>query len=124
MGESCAVRLFGHLRHCETMVKMDEILANPTTARMPDRPDVMWAVVQMMATFAKEQAQAGAKGVSLMPMFEYLDRMPENFAMSCVRMVAKNNRRLLMDKRYAQWVADHRELIMAAVAAENQSRGR
>lgn len=123
IGEGAAARLFGHLRYCESMVKMEDIIKNPQTAQIPDRPDVMWAVVQMLASFAKEQAQAGSNGKDLMPAFTYMKRMPENFQMSCVRMMAKSNKKLLMDARYASWVRENRELIMAAVASETQARG-
>jgi hypothetical protein len=124
IGEGAGTRLFGHLRHCESMVEMGEILENPKTATVPDRPDVMYAVVQMMTQWAGEQGQKGSDGADLMPMFTYLKRLPDNFQMSAVRMIAKLNRKLLLDKRYAQWVKDNRELIMAAVAAENRAGGR
>lgn len=124
IGQGPATRLFGHLRYCQSMTTMKEILENPARAPIPERPDVMWAVVQMMATFAKEQAQLGSAAQSLMPMFKYMKRMPENFQMSCVRMIAKANKKLLLDKQYADWVRDNRELILAAVAAENHARGR
>lgn len=123
IGEGAALRLFGHLRHCESMITMPEINKSPSTAAVPDRPDVMWATVQMMAAFAAEQAQAGTGGESLMPMFTYLKRFPENFQMSAVRMIAKANKKLLLDARYATWVRDNRELILAAVAAESRARG-
>lgn len=124
IGEGAGTRLFGHLRHCESMVEMREILENPKTAAIPERPDVMYAVVQMMTQWAGEQAQKGSNGEDLMPMFTYLKRLPDNFQMSAVRMIAKLNRKILLDKRYAQWVKDNRELIMAAVAAENRAGGR
>ena len=44
--------------------------------------------------------------------------------MSCVRMIAKANKKILMDSRYVDWVKENRELILAAVAAENHARGR
>lgn len=124
IGEGTATRLFGHLRHCESMVTMPEILENPRSAKIPDRPDVMYAVVQMMTAWAGEQGQKGSDGADLMPMFTYLKRLPENFQMSAVRMIAKQNKKLLLDRRYSQWVKDNRELIMAAVAAENRAGGR
>ena len=58
-----------------------------------------------------------------MPIFTYLERMPKEFQMTTVRMVAKTNKKLLLDARYSDWVARNRDLIMAAVAADNQSRG-
>ena len=68
VGEGATARLFGHLKYCEHMVTMDEILNNPTKANVPDRPDVCWAVVQMMSQFAQEQSVKGTN-VSLVPMF-------------------------------------------------------
>lgn len=123
IGEGAAAKLFGYLRYCESMVTMEEIIKDPSGAPTPERPDVTWAVVQMLAAYAKEQAQDSSGGKSMMPMFTYMKRLPENFQMSCVRMIAKANRKILMDKRYADWVRENRELIMAAVAAENNARG-
>jgi hypothetical protein len=122
IGEGAWTRLYGHLRHLEHMIEMHEILNDPKSARVPDRPDVMWAVVQMMANYAKESGQSGNKD-DLMPIFTYLERMPKEFQMTTVRMVAKTNKKLLLDARYSDWVARNRDLIMAAVAADNQSRG-
>jgi len=123
IGEGTALRLFGYLRHCESMVKMDEILKHPETAMIPERPDVLWATVQMMASYAKEQSQSG-NNADMLPMFKYLERLPENFQMSAVRMIAKSNKKMLLDQRYTAWVRENRELIMAAVAAENRARGK
>lgn len=124
VGEAAGTRIFGHLRFCDSMVSIEDIMKNPKTADLPERPDVWWAVVQMIAQHCKEQGQAGASGASLMPIFTYMDRMPENFAISCLRLIAKGNKKMLADTRYVEWVRDHRELIMAAVAAENRARGR
>jgi hypothetical protein len=124
VGEGVGIRLFGYLRHCETMVKMEDILKDPKRANVPDRPDVMWAVVQMLASYADEQSKRPDGGGDLMPAFTYLKRLPENFQMSGVRMIAKANKKLLLDARYSGWVRENRELIMSAVAAENRARGR
>jgi hypothetical protein len=43
--------------------------------------------------------------------------------MTCVRMIAKSNKRLLLDAKYQAWVAKNRDLIMAAIAADSASRG-
>jgi hypothetical protein len=122
IGEGAAARLMGHLRHLEHMVEMDDILKAPTTCAVPDRPDVMWATVQMMANFARESGQAG-NNANLLPMFTYMERMPREFQMTCVRMIAKSNKRLLLDAKYQAWVAKNRDLIMAAIAADSASRG-
>lgn len=122
IGEGAAARLMGYLRHLEHMVDIEDILKTPESAPVPERPDVMWAVVQMMASFAKEQGQAGGNR-NLLPMFTYMERMPREFQMTTVRMIAKSNKRLLLDSRYQAWVSTNRELILAALAADKTARG-
>jgi hypothetical protein len=117
MGEGAAATFMGFLRRVEDMVPIEDILRSPSGAKVPDRPDVMWAVIQMMTQYSKEHSET----VDMAPLLTYMLRFPLEFQTACVRMMVKGNRRLFIDKRYSQWVRDNRELVMNAIAADNAS---
>lgn len=117
MGEGAAATFMGFLRRVEDMIPIDEIRKNPNGCRVPDRPDVMWATIQTMTQYATEHS--GKEDVSW--LLTYMLRFGSEFQIACIRMMVKANRRLFIDKRYSQWVRDNRDLVMAAVAADNAS---
>lgn len=115
MGEGGAATLMGFLRRIEDMVPIADIKRDPDNCQIPDRPDVMWAVIQMMTQYAKDNS--GSEDMA--PMLTYMLRFPLEFQTACVRMMVKANRKMFIDKRYSQWVRDNRELVMNAIAADN-----
>lgn len=116
IGEGPALRLFGHLRYCEHMVSIDEIYKSPMSAVIPERPDVQWAVVQMLADYARTEYESKSTR-PMTPLLEYMGRLPVNFQMTCVRMIAKANKKIMMDSRYADWIRANRQLVMDALSA-------
>jgi len=118
IGQSTALKLFGYLRHCEHMVSIDEIMKNPQTASVPERMDVQYAVIQMMADHAFKLHREKSTQ-SLEPMLTYMERLPRNLQMACIRMIVKVNKRIMMDAKYSQWVQANRQLLMDAINANN-----
>jgi hypothetical protein len=116
IGESACAAFMGYLRNVEDMIPIEEIMAKPDTCRLPERPDTMWATIQMMSQYAKENPTK-----DLMFLLTYMLRFPQEFQSACVRMMVKTNRKLMLDKRYSQWVNDNIDLVKAAVAADNAS---
>ena len=115
MGEGAAAVFMGFLRRVEDMIPIADILKNPNGCKIPDRPDVMWAIIQMMTQFATDNSDKQ----DMAPLLTYMLRFPLEFQTACVRMMVKANRKLFIDKRYSQWVRDNRELVMNAIAADN-----
>jgi hypothetical protein len=115
MGEGAAAVFMGFLRRVEDMIPIEEIKRNPNGCRVPDRPDVMWAVIQMMTQYAADNSA----NEDMAPFLTYMLRFGTEFQTACIRMMVKSNRKLFMDKRYSQWVRDHRDLVMNAIAADN-----
>lgn len=115
IGEGAAASFMGFLRRVEDMIPIEDILKNPNGAKVPDRPDVMWAIIQMMCQFSKDHS--GTRDMA--PLLTYMLRFPEEFQTACVRMMVKSNRKLFLDRRYSQWVRDNRELVMNAISADN-----
>lgn len=116
VGQSTALKLFGYLKHCEHMVTIEEIMKHPKTASVPERMDVQYAVVQMMADHAfKLYEQKSTE--SLSPMLEYMERLPRNLQMVCIRMIVKVNKRIMMDSKYSKWVQENRQLVLDAISS-------
>lgn len=116
IGEGSAASFMGFLRRVEDMVPIEDIQKNPNGCAVPDRPDIMWATIQTMTQFAAEHRDPS---YDLSWLLTYMLRFPKEFQSACIRMMVKSNRKLFLDKRYSQWVRDNREVVMAAVAADN-----
>jgi len=117
LGEGRGPELIGFLRRVEEMVTIDEILEAPKTARVPDRPDVTWAVVQMLSHHVTVD--------NGMKLITYLQRLPREMQIVGVSSVMHKCPALQYDKAYSAWAAANKDLLMAAFAADrrNQRRG-
>ena len=110
IGEGAAAEFMGYMRRVEDMVTVEEIIKSPLTARVPDRFDVQWAVVQTMIHHAnKENAVA---------MFEYVKRLPKEFQTTAVRSMVGKVKDLMFESSYSAWLTDNQELVMAALASD------
>jgi len=115
IGDGAAAQFMGFLRRVEDMIPIETIRANPNGCKVPERPDIAWATIQMMTQYAGEHT--GKEDVGW--LLTYMLRFPKEFQSACIRMMVKANRRLFLDQRYSQWVRDNRDLVMSAISAEN-----
>ena len=110
IGEGAAAEFMGYMRRVEDMVTVEEILADPLKARVPDRFDVQWAVVQTMVHHATVD--------NAVQFFEYVKRLPKEFQTTAVRSMVTKVKDLMFDASYSKWLQDNQELVMAALAAD------
>jgi len=110
IGEGAAAEFMGYMRRVEDMVTVEEILADPLKAAVPERFDCVWAVVQ---TIIHHATTANA-----IPFFTYIKRLPMEFQTTAVRSIVGKVKDLMFDASYAAWLQDNQQLIMAALASD------
>ncbi len=116
LGEGRGPELIGFLRRVEEMVTIDEILADPKKARVPDRPDVTWAVVQMLAHHV-----TSANGMKLIT---YIERLAREMQITGLGSIMAKCPDLQYNKQYSEWAARNKDLLMAAFAADRRNNQR
>jgi len=109
IGEASATKLMGFLRRTEDMVTVEEILESPTTTKVPDRPDIMWATVQLMVHHATIK--------NVLTMMKYVQRMPQEFQISAVSSLHRKVPGMANEPEWVEWAAKNKDLLLAAHAA-------
>lgn len=114
IGEGTAAQFVAFMRVVEQLPDFEEIVANPTKARMPDRerPDAQYAVTQMIAHRVEPNTASAA--------FNYLKRMPEEFQVSGIRAAMRRaGPTLVQSPDFASWLRDNQNLLVAANMLDN-----
>lgn len=110
IGDGAAAEFMAYMRRVEAMVTVEEIIAGPTTAKVPERFDVVWATVQTMVHHCTEEVA--------MAFFEYTKRLPKEFQTSAVRQLVRKTPDIMFNSSYSAWLDQNQELLMAAMASD------
>lgn len=94
IGEGPATELEAFVRTWERMPNIDGILMNPAGADVPSEPDILYAVSAALAARA-EKANFGA-------IIEYVQRLPDEFAMMAIRDSVKRKPEVQATKAFSQ----------------------
>lgn len=86
-----------------------EIYLNPDTARVPDRPDVLYALMGSLS-YAATPGNFDAT-------VRYLDRVPPDFSVVCVKDAVARNKGLTMTNAFNRWARAHAQVFSYDVAA-------
>jgi hypothetical protein len=106
MGEGAGAELVAFLRVAEQLPTFEEIIANPTKTAIPDRPDALYAAMQMVAHRVSEETAA--------PAFKYLKRMAKEYQVAGLKAVLRRAPTIATDKDFGQWLRDNKDLVLAA----------
>ena len=93
VGRGAAQQFIGFVEVYAQIPKLPDILANPATCRVPDEPSMTFA----LATYLSEHiTDTNAEKV-----IEYLNRLPVECRIVCMRLVGVRKPKLLMHKSIA-----------------------
>lgn len=109
IGEGAAAQFVSFMRVVEQLPDFEDIVADPKKCKLPDkeRPDAQYATTQMIAH--------RVDGDSAEPAFTYLERMPREFQVSGIRAaMQKTGPSLLQSKKFAGWLRQNQDLLVAA----------
>lgn len=82
---------------------VDALLLNPTQAEVPERPDVLYALMGSLAVRASRKSADA--------IITYIDRCPIEFAAVCLQDSITRKPEVCQSKAFAKWVSNHKEVI-------------
>jgi hypothetical protein len=97
LGESVAQMFKTHLKHYRELPTLEDIKQDPTIAKLPTAPGTLHALVGSCAVNAAND--------NIDPMMTYLDRIPLDFQVVCIREMRKRNREMIATKPVRNWMA-------------------
>ena len=108
MGRGAGTELMAFLKVANSVPDYEEIIADPTTAPVPDDDNIgaQWAVSQMIAYRVTEKEAVKA--------FKYLLRLPKDFQTSALYSAIVRNPALATNKEFGDWMAENSSLVMTA----------
>lgn len=112
VGVGAGAEFCAFLRRLDDMVTIEEILENPKQARIPERLDVAWAVVQMLLGHVTVR--------NFEKLFTYVDRLPKEMQITCVSGMLHRVPDLALQSGYSAWARANKDLLMAAFAADRR----
>jgi hypothetical protein len=109
VGEGVSTELFVYLRVADELPTIDDILANPSKAKCPDRLDAAYAGVQLCLH------HADAKNID--KIWEWTERLPIELQTSAAKsMLDRSGGQLLNSPRLSKWIAKNRALVLQTTA--------
>jgi len=95
VGESCATEYNLFMKIVRGLPTIDEILANPTSARCPDRLDIVLATCSLLLKHVNLK--------NFPTMMQYVERIPEEFQANFTTEAIKRDEDIADTKEYTDW---------------------
>ena len=89
------------MAYCEvenTLPKMADVIANPTTAKVPHEPGSLWAMTGAVAD--------NSNSTTIDPLITYMRRFPKEFQIVCAKQIARQNKAMTKEKAFEKWLTD------------------
>lgn len=97
VGRACSAEFAGFLKVYDVVPDIPSLIANPMSADIPDRPDVMYAVCASLAAYATDK--------NLGNIIKYLQRLPQaEFAAFVMKDAANRVPNIKQNKDFRDWV--------------------
>ena len=106
IGAAASAQYFSFVQLEREMPKFEDIIAKPSTVKVPERPDAQMLVCYNLAHRVTDQTVA--------PVIEYVDRMPKEFGVTFVKAATQRNYKLIATPAFRQWCSEN-SALMAAV---------
>lgn len=105
IGEGRATELTGFLKVWRDLPDVDEVLAKPSTAKVPaaNRPDVMYALIGALACHVD--------GKRMGALTTYLERMPIEYQTACIKDAQAQKPELRKTKALIDWLLKHQDML-------------
>lgn len=97
LSEGISREFISFLRIYKDLPTMKEILTNPKNIEIPDQPSTLYALTGSIGHHAKEE--------TIDKLFDFIDRMPMEFQVICMREIGRRNNELLSTPRVEKWIA-------------------
>lgn len=111
VGQACAAEMFAYFKVANELPTMEEIEADPETAKRPNdtRLDAQYAAMTMCVYHANE--------TNVDKMFKYVTRLSRELQTSAARsLLEKKGGALLNSPELTDWISKNKALVMSTVA--------
>lgn len=103
-GEGFAAQYKAFLDIYANLPNIDQICLNPDSVEVPTEPSVLYAV---SGALAAKMNDVNAKNV-----FSYINRLPAEIGVACVKDTVTRNSKIVNTRPYIQWASDKGNLIL------------
>ncbi len=110
IGAAAASQLFAFIRLGQEMPKYEDIVKNPKSVKVPQKPDAQMLVCYSLA------ARVNEKDVD--PIVTYVERFPKEFSVTFAKAACKRDFTLVNTKAFGEWCARNASLMAAIVDAK------
>ena len=109
-----AAQFFQTLKLEREMPKYEDIVASPSTVKIPSKPDAMMLTCYQLAHLIRPEHAA--------QVIEYMDRLPKEFNVTFATTACSRQPKLVATPAFSKWVAQNTSL-MAAVSRVTGRKG-
>jgi len=102
-GQNFATEYRTFLSVMRNLPSVDQIIMSPRTAPVPPKPDICYALTYALSRKATEQ--------NLQSICTYLDRMPAEYSVACIKGATERNKELCNTHAFLQWSSDHEGVL-------------
>ena len=108
IGEGAAAEVVAFMRVVDELPEFAEIVKDPKKTKVPslDRPDALYAVMQMVAHEVTPETAA--------PAFQYITRLPKEFQVAGLKAALNKSPHILTSTDFADWCRKNQDLIKSA----------
>lgn len=108
VGEGVSAEIVAFMRVVDELPEYAQIVRDPHGTKIPkiDRPDALYAVMQMVAHMVTPDTAAQA--------FTYITRLPKEFQIAGLKAAMRKSPHILTSKDFAVWCRDNQDLIKSA----------
>lgn len=109
-----ASQFFAFVKLDREMPKYEEIIANPSKVKVPNKPDAMMLICYSLAHQIKPADAA--------QVIEYMERMPKEFAVTFATTACRRQPMLVATPAFSKWAKDNSSLMAAITTAAARSQ--
>lgn len=99
IGEGAAREFIQYCRVYKQLLNVDQIIRDPKNLPVPDEPSTMFALTGSIANHAKDS--------NITPLMQYVERLPKEFQVICLREVVRRKGELLDHAAVIQWCSNN-----------------
>ena len=104
VGDGAAAEFMGFLRVWRDLPCVEDVLAAPEAAAVPAEPAARYAMSEALA--------ARATGRNLPAVFTYLERLPVEFGVLCMRQAVCRDESLVESPAFGAWAQNHADVLL------------
>ena len=107
LGEGIMPTFMSHIRLANDLPDVDDVIANPTKTKVPDRLDARFVMTTALSVHASSSKK-------MVPILTYVRRMDKELQILFVQSALARDPNVLAVPKFSEWVQENTDLILAA----------